>query len=117
MDTMILGGKKYVLVPEDEYKVLISHATPLPAAVNAQGDRPAVAYAVASIGRQLTTERAKLGLTQKQLADAAGIRPEILNRAERGTTVPSGRTLQKLSAALTRLSAPAKPAKKPRRSA
>lgn len=39
-------------------------------------------------------------MTQKQLADAAGIRVEILNRAERGVTVPSVRTLTKIENAL-----------------
>jgi ribosome-binding protein aMBF1 (putative translation factor) len=67
---------------------------------DAMGNMPAYAYGVAQIARGLIRDREKVGLTQKQLAQAAGIRVEILNRAERGATVPSLRTLTKIESAL-----------------
>jgi transcriptional regulator with XRE-family HTH domain len=61
-----------------------------------------VAFADAAIARSIIRDRESLGMTQTQLADAAGIRVEILNRAERGATLPSVRTLQKIESALLR---------------
>jgi len=43
-----------------------------------------------------------VNLTETELAEAAGIRVEVLNRAERGVVVPSVRTLTKIENALIR---------------
>jgi DNA-binding XRE family transcriptional regulator len=102
MDTAVIGKKKYVLVPAAEYRRLTSgEPPPLPPA-DEDGNRPAIAFAQATIARSIVRDRKKVGLTQRQLADAAGIRVEVLNRAERGVVVPSVRTLTKIENALRR---------------
>jgi ribosome-binding protein aMBF1 (putative translation factor) len=70
---------------------------PLPPA-DAAGNRPAVAAAEAMIVR----DREAVGLTQTELAAAAGIRVEVLNRIERGVNLPSMRTATKIENALIR---------------
>ncbi len=99
MNTILIDRKKYVLLPEADYKRLLSGVAGLPAA-DAEGNMPAVAFAEAAIALNIVRDRKAVGLSQKQLADAAGIRVEILNRAERGATVPSVRTLTKIEKAL-----------------
>jgi DNA-binding XRE family transcriptional regulator len=100
MDTITLKNKKYVLVPEAEYRKLIREKVALPP-VDADGNRPALAFADAAIAQTLVKRREAAGLTQKELALRAGIRPEVLNRAERGTTIPSVRTLTKIDKVLS----------------
>jgi ribosome-binding protein aMBF1 (putative translation factor) len=90
-----------VLVPEAEYKLLAKGVPELPAA-DADGNMPAVAFAEAAIARNIVRDREAVGMSQKALAEAAGIRVEILNRAERGVTVPSVRTLTKIENALVK---------------
>ena len=100
-NTIVIEKKKYVLVPEAEYKRLMRGVPPLPAA-DAQGNRPAVAFGEASIARNIVRDREAVGLSQKELAEAAGSRVEVLNRAERGVVVPSMRTLLKIESALVK---------------
>ncbi|MDB5357354.1 MAG: hypothetical protein JWN24_3807 [Phycisphaerales bacterium] len=69
---------------------------------DAYGNRPAVAFAEATIARSIVRDREAVRLSQKELAEAAGIRVEVLNRAERGVTVPTIRTLTKIEEALKR---------------
>jgi ribosome-binding protein aMBF1 (putative translation factor) len=101
MNTVTIRKEKFVLVPMEEYKELKRRPKlvdfPPP---DARGNFDAVAFTRASIARGLVEDRRKVGLTQKELADAAGIRIEILNRAERGVTVPTVRTLTKIEMAL-----------------
>ena len=72
---------------------------PLPAP-DARGNRPAVAFARATIAREIIRDREALGLTQLELARRARIRPETLNRIENGRTTPDVATLAKIDAAL-----------------
>ena len=101
MNTVTIKKKKFVLVPMDEYKELKSRPRmpdfPSP---DSNGNFDAVAFTRASISRGIVKDREKVGLSQRDLADAAGIRVEILNRAERGVTIPSVRTLIKIETAL-----------------
>jgi ribosome-binding protein aMBF1 (putative translation factor) len=101
MNTVTIERKKFVLVPLDEYKELKSRPKmpdfPPP---DANGNFDAVAFTRASIARGIVQDREQVGMSQRQLADAAGIRVEILNRAERGVTIPSVRTLTKIETAL-----------------
>jgi len=99
VNTIVIEKKKYVLLPMDEYQDLVKGVPPLPTA-DANGNMPAVAFAEAAIARGIVADRESVGLSQKALAAAAGIRVEILNRAERGVTVPSVRTLTKIENAL-----------------
>lgn len=101
MNTVVIDRKKFVLVPVAEYRRMISMKPALPDA-DTKGHRPAIAFAEAAIARNLVKDREAVGLTQRELARHAGIRVEILNRAERGATVPSVRTLTKIENALRR---------------
>ena len=97
--SLTLDGRRYVLVPEDEYARLTGGTPQLPPA-DAAGNRPAVAFARATIGRSIVRDRERVGMTGAELATAAGIAVDALTRAERGASVPSGRTLEKIEAAL-----------------
>lgn len=67
---------------------------------DAEGNVPAVAYAQASIARQIITERTALGLSQAELARRAGIRIETLNRIEKAKVVADTATIVKIDAVL-----------------
>src|SRR6266496_5717451 len=100
--TITLNARKYVLVPVTEYRKLASSGSrtpPLPPR-NSRGNYPALAAAEATIARSIIQRRQAAGLTQRALAQAAGIRVETLNRAERGLVTPDVRTLQRLERAL-----------------
>jgi ribosome-binding protein aMBF1 (putative translation factor) len=96
-------GKRYVLVPEAEYRRLV--ATPkvpeLPKP-DAQGNYPAAQYLLASIARDIVQERTALGLSQQELADLAGVRQETICRIETGRHSPTVRTVEKIERALKR---------------
>jgi DNA-binding XRE family transcriptional regulator len=101
LNTIIIENKKFVLVPYAEYKLMEKGVPPLPPA-DAQGNRPAVATAEAMIARGIVRDRKAVGLSQRELAAAAGIRVEVLNRVERGVNLPSMRTATKIENALIR---------------
>lgn len=110
--TVKMNGKTFVLIEPRELQRLERIASraesdelpPLPA-TNADGNRPAVAFARASIARSIVTERKELGLTQEALAKSAGIRQETLSRLESGKHSPTIRTVQKIERALQRVAA------------
>lgn len=54
----------------------------------------------ASLAAKLSRRRKAAGLTQAELARRAGIRPETLNRIERGRTDPDFATVRKLVVAM-----------------
>ncbi len=61
---------------------------------------PAVAYARASIAREIIVRRGALGWTQQKLADAAGVRVETVCRIETGKHTASTPTIEQLDRAL-----------------
>jgi predicted transcriptional regulator len=67
---------------------------------NRSGRRPAAAYILASIAREIVTDRKEAGLTQQELADKAGVRQETLSRIESGKHTPTLKTLKKIDKAL-----------------
>jgi predicted transcriptional regulator len=67
---------------------------------NDTGNLPAVAYARASLARKIIRQRRAAGLSQVQLARRARIRPETLNRIERGKVAPAIRTVERIVRAL-----------------
>ena len=96
-----LDGKEYVIVPRDDFdrlsrlaKVAEMPALPKP---DKEGNYPAVEYARASLARKIIQERTRLGLTQKELADMAGVRLETICRLERGKNAPSMGTMPALT--------------------
>jgi ribosome-binding protein aMBF1 (putative translation factor) len=107
-----LGGKRWAILPEKEYRRLAARAEvsadaewpELPKS-DGDGNYPAVEYARASLARRIIKARRRAGLSQADLARRAGIRPETLNRIEKGRTTPAVATIAKIEHALE--SAPA----------
>jgi DNA-binding XRE family transcriptional regulator len=99
--TMTMDGKTYVLVPQAEY-VRLADKEPAMPPLNEDGTYPAVAAARVNIARTIIRQRKELGLTQKALAEAAGVRVETLNRIEKGKVTPDTATIAKLDRAMRR---------------
>lgn len=108
LPTIEIEGKRYVLVAEAQYQKLVDSVhdilPPLPPA-DAQGYRPALPFIDASIARDIIRERRAAGLSQRQLADGAGLWQETLSRIESGKHSPTVRTLKKIEAALKKSAA------------
>jgi DNA-binding XRE family transcriptional regulator len=101
-----LDGKEYVIVPRHDFerlsrlaKVAEMPALPKP---DKDGNYPAVEYARASLARKIIRDRVRLDLTQRELADMAGIRIETLCRIETGKHSPSMSTMTRIDRALKR---------------
>jgi DNA-binding XRE family transcriptional regulator len=99
-----LAGKRWAILPEKDFNRLAAQAAeggwpelPRP---DAQGDYPAVEYARASLARKIIKMRRMAGLSQVELARRAGIRPETLNRIEKGKTTPDVATIVKIERVL-----------------
>jgi DNA-binding XRE family transcriptional regulator len=106
--TLELAGKRWVILPEKDFRRLAAQAADggwpeLPKA-DAHGRYPAVEYARASLARKIIKARRLAGLTQAELARRAGIRPETLNRIEKGKTTPDVATIAKIERALETVS-------------
>lgn len=102
--TIHLAGKAYVVIERAEYERLATLAKamelpPLPDA-DAKGNFPAKEYLRASIARDIIRDRARAGLSQRELANLAGIRVETLCRIETGKHTPSVATIDKIDRAL-----------------
>jgi DNA-binding XRE family transcriptional regulator len=102
--TLELAGRRWVILPEKDFKRLAAKAAeggwPQLPRPDAQGNYPAVEYARASLSRKIIKARRMAGLTQAELARRAGIRPETLNRIEKGKTTPDTATIAKIQRAL-----------------
>jgi DNA-binding XRE family transcriptional regulator len=61
---------------------------------------PAVEYARVSLARKVIKARRVAGLSQAELARRAAIRPETLNRIEKGKTSADTATIAKIVRAL-----------------
>jgi DNA-binding XRE family transcriptional regulator len=101
--TITLAGQRFVIVPEMEFRRLSreSGELPLPRR-DVRGNYPAAEALQVSIARSILRERRAAGLTQVELAKRAGIRPETLNRIEKGKHVPSVATIEKIERSLAK---------------
>jgi DNA-binding XRE family transcriptional regulator len=105
--TVEIAGKRLVILEESDYLRLCrgtgkgrnEDVAPLPAR-NRLGRRPAAAYILASIARDIVVDRKAAGLTQQELARRAGIRQETLSRIESGKHAPTRTTLRKIDKVL-----------------
>jgi DNA-binding XRE family transcriptional regulator len=95
IQTVILNGKRFVILPEADYQRMAG----LPASDTA-GNRPAVSAMRAVLARDIVHDRERIGWSQAELARRAGIRVETLNRIETGKHTPSVATIEKIDAAL-----------------
>ncbi len=79
----------------------IAELPPLPEP-DENGNCPAVEYVRVSIARDIIKDRVKAGLSQRELAERAGIRVETLCRIETGRHTASVPTIDKIDRALKR---------------
>jgi DNA-binding XRE family transcriptional regulator len=102
--TMTMNNEVFVLVPRREYEALTARLPELPPA-DAAGNVPAVAYGRATIARSIIKDRLAAGMTQKALADAAGVRIDTINRIEKGKVTSDTKTIMKIDRVLNRAKA------------
>jgi DNA-binding XRE family transcriptional regulator len=99
-----------VLVEETEYERLCAKASetvpladeslpPLPEP-DRHGRFPALAYARASLARDVIRDRRAAGLTQQQLANLAGTRQETISRIESGNYTASHKLIDRIDRAI-----------------
>ncbi len=99
--TVTLAGQRFVIVPEADFRRLARGPEELPLPPrDARGNYPAAEALQVSIARSILRGRQASGLTQVKLARLAGIRPETLNRIEKGKHAPSVATVEKIERAL-----------------
>ncbi len=98
-----VGDKRLVVLDEEDYQRLVRESCmdlpELPPA-DADGNRPAAAFAKATIARNLILDRKRAGFTQGQLAKLSGVTKETICRAETGKNSPTPATIGKLYAVL-----------------
>jgi DNA-binding XRE family transcriptional regulator len=102
VQTVNLDGKKIVILTQEAFEELMEKAGVLPAfpPADKHGNRDAIAFAKAAIGRDLVTRRIAAGWTQKELARRAGVRLETISRLEAGRHSPTRETMTRLDGAL-----------------
>ncbi len=108
-NTAIIDGKRYVLLPEAQYKRLKAGAkVVVPESDLPQfpkrlpgGNYDAIAWARISLARKIIAARKELGWSQAQLARVAALRPEVLNRIEKARVSVDAATVAKITNALT----------------
>ena len=97
-----LDGVCYVILRETDFQTLCRKARVGPQAPPAGAEplTPGLDLDRASLAEKLVRRRRVAGLSQAELARHAGIRPETLNRIERGRTTPDFATIRKLVVAI-----------------
>jgi DNA-binding XRE family transcriptional regulator len=97
-----LGGVRYVIVRESAFDYLCkqAHVKWQELRVHKEGLKPGLDLDGPSLAEKLVRRRVASGLSQAELARRAGIRPETLNRIERGRTTPDFATVRKLVIAM-----------------
>jgi DNA-binding XRE family transcriptional regulator len=94
-----LDGIRYVILHENAFDYLCEKAgvcpNGAPADETSEGNLDR-----ASLAEKLVRRRQAAGLSQAELARRAGVRPETLNRIERGRTTPDFATVRKLVLAM-----------------
>lgn len=96
-----LDGVRYVILRENVFAQLCKKAK-IPLDDSSPSETEAAAFDLdqPSLAQKLVRRRRASGLSQAELARQAGIRPETLNRIERGRTTPDFATIRKLVVAM-----------------
>ncbi len=104
VQTLTISGKRFALIPMRDFESLQRRAAarrlPSVPAPLANGNYPAVETIRVIYARRLIQERESAGLSQSELARRAGLRPETINRLEKGRHSPDTATLAKIAKAL-----------------
>lgn len=102
--TIRRDGKSFVLLERADFDRLSGLAStqskielPKP---NKEGNFDAVEFARATIARGIIADRIAAGLSQRELAVQAGIRPQTLACIEAATQSPSVKTIERIDRAL-----------------
>jgi DNA-binding XRE family transcriptional regulator len=97
-----LEGMRYVILRESAFERLCEMAGLDRREVypTLEGVVPGFELDRASLAEKLVRRRRAAGLSQAELARRAGVRPETLNRIERGRTTPDFATVRKLVVAM-----------------
>ena len=98
-----VNGKRTVILDENEYIRLRQKADewePILPEPDANGNYPALEYAIVSLARKIIRDRRRVGLTQAELAQKAGIRLQTLFGVEQGKNIPRVATIDKIDRAL-----------------
>ncbi len=109
VQTLDIRGKKFVLIPQAEYRRLTKRpapAIPPMPALSPDGTYPAAEAMRAMMARKIIAARHAVGLSQAALARKASIRVETLNRLEKGKHTPDLVTMTKINKALDDAGAP-----------
>ena len=106
IQTITLGGQRFVVLPEADYRELIGETwePPLPKP-DAEGNYPAIEAARVVLARKIMRRRRAAGLTQAELAGYAGVRVETLSRLEHAKHSPNVATVDKIVNALEQIEA------------
>jgi DNA-binding XRE family transcriptional regulator len=102
LDTITRKGRKFVLVPIEEYERTNGEGLPPFPPVAADGTSNAIDFARASIARRLIADRRAAGLSQQRLAKLAHVRQETISRIESGKHTATVRVIDKLDKAIRR---------------
>lgn len=97
-----LDGTRYVILRETAFELLCQKAN-VPFASSAPGQETSASdfdLDQPSLAEKLVRRRRATGLSQAELARRAGVRPETLNRIERGRVTPDFVTIRKLVVAM-----------------
>lgn len=104
IQTLTISGRKFALIPLRDFEKLQKRAEAqrLPKLPDRlpNGNYPAVETVRAIYARKLIQERESVGISQSELARRAGLRPETINRLEKGKHSPDTATLAKINKAL-----------------
>lgn len=97
-----LDGMRYVIVRESVFDRLCRQAGLEDGCSISEEEAltPGFDLDRASLAEKLVRRRGAAGLSQAELARRAGVRPETLNRIERGRTTPDFATVRKLVIAM-----------------
>ncbi|MGA2033669.1 MAG: helix-turn-helix domain-containing protein [Thermoguttaceae bacterium] len=101
VQTVTLGGQRFVILPEADYRELVGETwePPLPQP-DAKGNYAAVESARVLLARKIMRRRRAVSLTQAELANRAGVRLETLSRLEHAKHSPNVATVDKILHAL-----------------
>jgi DNA-binding XRE family transcriptional regulator len=98
-----IAGKQVVVLEMDDYQRLAQRADlwepPMPER-DADGNYPALEAMAVSLARDILRSRRRLGLSQAELAQRAGISRQALNRIECGKSKPNPKLIDRIDRAL-----------------